>query len=416
MTPTLIFLGSCMADGSLIDHAIHAGLKADAFQGDEKVVWLAMMEGRAQGRGTDFEDLYLALGKQAPVDTLSAASSAAPTSIRGRDALNTVMEQHALSRALPALIEAQHLIETGAKYPEVKEAVEAIPPTLAIQRDKDPTLKENVDDALAWVASQFSNEDPEEKTAITGLPHFDSLISPIQKHEYVVVGARTSIGKSSFMAQMAGANLRRGLKVAYFTLETSARAVLLQMAAQRAKVNIRNLRGGFPEEREKLEDILTAIRQKPFLVFEKDLTLEAIEARCRLLAASFKPDVVFIDYLGLIRAQGKSEYERMTKLSKSMIPLRKSLGCALVVAAQLNRGNEREERAPKRTDFRDAGSIEEDAHRILALHRPKNDENGIEQDLERTVFLTELYQLKLRDGPLAQSRCSFNSKFTLFTE
>lgn len=405
-----------MADSSLIDHCLHAGLKADAFQGEEKAIWLYMLEARAQGKGTDFEDIYLGLGKQAPVETLSAASGAAPTSIRGRDALSTVMEQHALSRALPALIEAQHLIETGAKYEEIKEAVDCIPPTLQITKEQDASLPENVDDALAWVAAQFSNEDPNEKTAITGLPHFDSLISPIQKHEYVVVGARTSIGKSSFMAQMAGANLRRGLRIAYFTLETSARAVLLQMAAQKAKVNLRTLRGGFPEEREKLEDCLTAIRQRPLLIFEKDLSIEAIEARCRLLAVSFKPDVVFIDYLGLMRAQGKSEYERMTKLSKSMIPLRKSLGCALVVAAQLNRGNEREERAPKRTDFRDAGSIEEDAHRIIALHRPKNDENGIEQDLERTHFLTELFQLKLRDGPLAQSRCSFNSKFTLFTE
>jgi replicative DNA helicase len=218
------------------------------------------------------------------------------------------------------------------------------------------------------------------------------------------------------MAQVAGHNLKRGLKVAYFTLETSAKSLVLQIAAQRAGVNLRNLRDEFPPQQNKFQQELAYLRTQPLLVFDRDLTLDKIEARCRLLATSFKPNLVIIDYLGLIKVKADGAYERMSALSKAMIPLKKSLGCALMVAAQLNRGNEREDRPPNRTDFRDTGSIEEDAHRVLAIHRPSKDDSGELQGLDRSYFQSELYQLKLRDGPLAQSRCKFEAKYTRFVE
>ena len=92
------------------------------------------------------------------------------------------------------------------------------------------------------------------------------------------------------------------------------------------------------------------------------------------------------------------------------------MGCALIVAAQLNRGNEREDRAPSRTDFRDAGSIEEDAHRIIALHRPSKSHSGSPQELGQSTYDYELLQLKLRDGPLAFSRIKYFANHTWFYE
>jgi replicative DNA helicase len=151
-------------------------------------------------------------------------------------------------------------------------------------------------------------------------------------------------------------------------------------------------------------------------VFDKDMSVAQIESRCRLLAASWKPQLVIIDYLGLIRGTDGSAYERMGQLSKAMIPLRKTLGCVLMVAAQLNRSNEREDRAPTRSDFRDAGSIEEDAHRVIALHRPSKSHTGNVQELGQSHYDYDLLQLKLRDGPLAYSRIKYFAPHTWFYE
>jgi replicative DNA helicase len=269
---------------------------------------------------------------------------------------------------------------------------------------------------MSWIAGQISGNTAHEKVVVTGMPRFDDSAGAIGMHEYVIVGARTSTGKSSFMTQLAAHNLYRGLRVAYFTLETSAKAVLLQMGAQRAGVNLRRLSMEFTNKQDALKKEIEKLRNMPLLVYERDLSLEQIEARCRLLASTWKPDLVIIDYLGLIRVNADGAYERMTKLSKSMIPLKKALGCTLIVAAQLNRGNEREDRPPSRTDFRDTGSIEEDAHRVLALHRPSKDDSGQLQGYDRSEYLQELYQLKNRDGSLAQTRLTFFAPHTKFAE
>jgi replicative DNA helicase len=88
----------------------------------------------------------------------------------------------------------------------------------------------------------------------------------------------------------------------------------------------------------------------------------------------------------------------------------------MIVGAQLNRGNEKEDRRPGRTDFRDAGGLEEDAHRIIALHRPMRDFNGNMQDLDQDTFDYELLQLKLRDGPITGAKCKFHAPTTRFYE
>jgi replicative DNA helicase len=166
-----------------------------------------------------------------------------------------------------------------------------------------------------------------------------------------------------------------------------------------------------PEKQQEYMDKLRfAKTTKNLMIFDRDLSLTAIESRCRLLATSFKPELVIIDYLGLIVLDGSSSYERMSKVSKAMIPLRKALGCTLMVGAQLNRGPEKEEREPGRSDFRDAGGIEEDAHRIIALWRKPG------QALDRDYYDSALLQLKCRDGGLAKVECSFHGPTTRFIE
>jgi len=81
-----------------------------------------------------------------------------------------------------------------------------------------------------------------------------------------------------------------------------------------------------------------------------------------------------------------------------------------MVGAQLNRGPEKEEREPGRSDFRDAGGIEEDAHRIIALWRKPG------QALDRDYYDSALLQLKCRDGGLAKVECSFHGPTTRFIE
>jgi len=47
--------------------------------------------------------------------------------------------------------------------------------------------------------------------------------------------------------------------------------------------------------------------------------------------------------------------------------------CVVMVLAQLNRDSERDERVPRIHDLRESGDIEQDADKIVLLHRPAED-------------------------------------------
>jgi len=412
-----IFISSCLHDSDIIDKAISEGVKRSCFSKPKLgLIWLAIVEQRAKGQIADMATVFIAMGQDCPSVELIEADGIHASTLAGTKAMRKEVWDSQVATLKPALKDALSLIDSDAKPDAIIKHIEEMQQILKPQESDVASLDKLIGDVQLWATQEISGDRSNQDLVTTGLPTFDNHAQPIEAHEYVVVGARTSIGKSSFMAQIAGHNLHRGLRVAYFTLETSAAAIVKQIAGQRARVNLRALGQEMNEKQKEYFSQLEILKKHHLRVFDRDLNLNQIEARCRLLANSWKPQLVILDYLGLIRGTEGTAYEKMGSLSKAMIPLRKSVGCALIVAAQLNRGNEREDRAPNRTDFRDAGSIEEDAHRIIALHRPSKDAGGNPQELGQNLYDYELLQLKLRDGPLASSRVKYCAPHTRFYE
>jgi replicative DNA helicase len=412
-----IFLSACLHDSEIIDRAISEGVRRDTFSAPKLgAIWNAVVEQRAKGQIADMATVFLAMGKDCPAAELMHIDGLHSSIYAGTVAMRKMLWSHQIATLKPALKDTLSMLEKETEPGNVIKQIEGLQQILKPQENDVPSLDKIIGEVELWAKEEIAGDRKTKDLVMTGLPTFDNYAQPIEAHEYVVVGARTSIGKSSFMTQICGHNLKRGLRVAYFTLETSAAAVIKQIAGQRAKVNLRAMGMEMGEKQREYFAELEKLKKQHLRVFDRDLSITQIESRARLLASTWKPQLVIVDYLGLIRGTEGSAYERMGALSKAMIPLRKSLGCSLIVAAQLNRGNEREDRPPTRTDFRDAGSIEEDAHRIVALHRPSKDAGGNPQELGQSVYDYELLQLKLRDGPLASSRIKYFAPHTRFYE
>ena len=85
-----------------------------------------------------------------------------------------------------------------------------------------------------------------------------------------------------------------------------------------------------------------------------------------------KVRLVFIDYLGLIRFDGKQPlYIQISEVTKSMKRLAKDCRCPVVLLCQLNRNSVRDGRPSDLQDLRDSGSIEQDADIVLIIERIK---------------------------------------------
>jgi replicative DNA helicase len=156
-------------------------------------------------------------------------------------------------------------------------------------------------------------------------------------------------------------------------------------------------------------------------IFDRDMAMGAIESRCRMLRESWQPDLVTIDYLTLIQGgHGKSLYEKVTDVANRLVELRKVLGCPVVVAAQLSRGVEGEDREPRCSDARDSGAIEQAAHRMVFIWRPRNDFTSAPQigaEIgQRNLYDCYILQAKFRDGPICNVRTRFQSSLARFVE
>lgn len=292
----------------------------------------------------------------------------------------------------------------------------------ASRADKEKTVAEAATVAIEDANRAFRGEKPAGISIDWPWPSFNRFALPIMQHELVIICARPSQGKSSIGLQLVSAAMAQGLRVLHFTLETSTLQCVRQMAAQQAGVNLQQLDRQLREGQQGYLKALQSIGNSPLLrIADRAMRLDDIAARCRIMRETWKPQMVMVDYLQLIQSPGGSRYEQITNASNRMMELRKQLDCPFVVLAQLSRANQADGRAPQLSDLRDSGAIEQDASRVVALHRPETDFSGIAQVGEgamenRAIYDQYLMQLKHREGPTFNAKIKFHAPTTRFYE
>lgn len=414
------YLACCYAEPDELNKGIAAGLTADHFDDYHlRHQWKLLCELLLQGKPTDAAEVYATAvntgrlesvgGMQAITDASSVESY---SSINAAAYLSVLLARRAKRESWLRLHRAKEMVEAeSVDIAEVGKLAEEVVGICGGTKTKFRPVADIAKEAFAEAEAQIAGKIDTGTLIMTGLPSFDRYATPMQRHEYVVVAGRSSHGKSSLMVQVAGHNLRRKLKVAYFQQEGSAKTVIKQIASQWAQASVRNLQSELKDsQRAYLEALKWIENCKNLLVFDQDSKLTDIQARCRLIAQSFKPDLVIIDYLGCVGGLEGSAYERASAASKAMIPLQKALGCVLMAGSQFNQGPEKEAREPTRTDFRDSGQILEDAHRVIGIWRKPD------QQIDQLWYDCELLQLKLRDGGTAKVNCRFHAPTTRFVE
>lgn len=210
------------------------------------------------------------------------------------------------------------------------------------------------------------------RSIATGVSNLDRYSGGLERQTETIIAGRPSMGKSGLMWFMARAMASTGMKVVFYSLEMSATALWARAACPQAGVLWRDVRSGNVTEaqNELLARKSLELMEKygPSLrVIETGQTTESIWQDC----ATVSPDVVFVDHLRRVKDRGDNENKRQGLISERLSDMAKWLNCAVVIAAQLNRGVEdRSEKLPVLSDLRDCGEIEENADVVLMLYRP----------------------------------------------
>lgn len=182
----------------------------------------------------------------------------------------------------------------------------------------------------------------------------------------LIVGARPSVGKTAFSLQMAMNLASRGVRTVFFSLETDQaeltdRYVSCMGGYEYGKVQDNEI--DITESR--MAKSLDIMARYPFFVVDAaGKTAEWIESEAIRLEA----EVIVVDYLGLVRSEGKSLYEQTTNASRAFQRIAKANNLFVILLSQLNRaGND----VPKMEHLRESGQIEQDADAIVLLHDDK---------------------------------------------
>lgn len=211
------------------------------------------------------------------------------------------------------------------------------------------------------------------------LVELDNLIGGIEGGQMVAIGARPSVGKTALLVQglwqIASA---QGIPVGMISLEMAGRSLKSRLLAYLSGVDVADLRRRrvIPNghQRELLEAARDDIRMTPIFVDEEPRrTVDSIVERIRAMHAEQQVGVVGIDYLQLMVQEKRAENraQELSRISATIKQLAMELDIPIICLAQLNRGIESRagDPAPKLSDFKDSGSIEQDADVAVMLHR-----------------------------------------------
>ncbi|MGO8694549.1 MAG: replicative DNA helicase [Rectinemataceae bacterium] len=277
------------------------------------------------------------------------------------------------------------------------------------------SVKELLPETIKTIERLFKN-----KSAYTGipsgLPDLDSMTSGFQDSEFIVIGARPSVGKTALAMSMAAhIAVRERIPCAFFSLEMADMAIMQRLISSEARISSEMIRSGLikPSDFNALMEAAGRIYEAPLYIIDMpNLKLLDLRTMARRLRSERDVKIIFVDYLTLVTHENADlpRWEQIASISRSLKALARELRIPVVALSQLKR--EAEGKQPTLADLRESGSIEQDADLILFLHREREQDKTKEE--RSAVIETELIISKQRNGPVGKVSIAFIPKYTRF--
>ena len=402
--------------GALIGHASEAAgyvgcLRGEWFSGENRLVFSTICDLTASAITPDLVTIHDRTRDKIPTDKLAKLTNSEilPAEIESTKAAH-LRELHQRIRSLLAIKTAETSI-AAAQLPgeEISKVAEAL-------HNICDDGNGNEDDREAVLLSmskevEYNLTHPDRRGISTGYDGLDRISGGLRKGELVMVGARTSVGKTSLLGNILANVGGQGIPAAMWTLEMSSADVYFRIAAKRSRVNLFNLR--YPQSENEATISLEAIAgmsDLPITICQRSgLGITQLKTEIRSKVRTTGARVVLVDYLSLLQSEDRKapRYVQVAEISSGLKSVAMENGICVVAAVQLNR--QAEGRRPTLADLRESGDLEQDADQVWLLDR-KRDESGF-LDSDGVVIVA-----KNRSGACGSVFVAFNEGTTTFEE
>lgn len=194
----------------------------------------------------------------------------------------------------------------------------------------------------------------------TGYSMMDQVLGGFNPSELIVIGGETSAGKSQLLNNLATqmwlqgntidtdpANFTRGYSVLYFSLEMPYDDCYERFLAKVADIPQRGIRdakldsvqaGKMNKALKFIKDYQKAGNHFQIVDVPRNVTIEEMELRYQDALLTFRPDIVVVDYMGLMHDSSKSNEQDWLKLGNIAANLHefaRSYDVVMLTAVQL---------------------------------------------------------------------------------
>ena len=188
----------------------------------------------------------------------------------------------------------------------------------------------------------------------TGIYMLDAICGGMRNGSLWVVGGQTSRGKTVLMLQIAAEFIKKGKKVAMFSLEMEANELVGRLVTVVGKVDYGSINQPKNITKGELNQMARAFETlndgQYWIDDSANQTIEGIAAESeRIKDSTGELDLIVVDYLQLISLTSAKDMNRerqIAQLSQNLKQLAKAMKCPVLTASQLNEeGKTRESRA-----------------------------------------------------------------------
>jgi replicative DNA helicase len=252
----------------------------------------------------------------------------------------------------------------------------------------------------------------------TGLTDIDAKIKSFEAGQLIVVAGRPGHGKTALAGTIAVNMALRGKKILMFSMEMSHEELLGRFVSRLGGISGEKLKEPSqmtPDDWSAYVTALNSVGELPIAINSQgDLTPADVANVATRWQRHNGLDVIMIDYLQLMSSGKKtdSRVQEVSYITRTLKNLAVRLKLPIILLSQLSRANDKENRAPKLTDLRDSGTIEQDANTVLLIHR----ETSLSADKKTIEVSNKTYVniAKQRDGSCGTVMLTFIPTMSYF--
>lgn len=231
------------------------------------------------------------------------------------------------------------------------------------------TFSEMGKDAISEIEKVMEGES---KPIPTGLESIDNIMGGLHKSDLVIVAARSAMGKTAFLLNMAAANKERPL---VFSSEQSRIQAGFRFFSIFGGVANHKLRTGVltNEEFGRMSSAIPQMEECDGIIYDKSgPTMSEVESVAREHYHNHGITAIYLDYLQRIKHENPNlpPHQAIGDIAMRLKELARELDIPVVALAQVSRKvEERTDKRPNMGDIKDSGTIEQEADSILTLYR-----------------------------------------------